>query len=507
MYRIIPATKSSYITNKYIAGSPSTTSNVGLAGTLDLFKLYDETTTSDSTQPIVELSRLLVKFDLERLQGINPDDPTLECQMVLKDVYGGQGTPSNYTLVAYPLLKEWSQGVGMDVVSYRDLDAVNFITASIDNGMVTLWNAPGASALGLDFDGTMGALQNFERGDEDLSMDVTHIISGTLAQDIPNHGFRISFSDAIEQDEKTYFVKRFGSKNVIDSNLKPQLVVKYDDVIQDDTANAWFDKPLNFFTYNIMNGSYQSFFDGAQELLGPDCLSVELIASKSVKFMTSSYSPTHKTNINHVTSSVVYFSSSFLGSQFEMSGIPQKGIYHAPIQLDTTQPLLDFLSGSTSMEFEVRWNNLSGDKTYSRTWTTFDIPQAQFQNYEGKNWIVNTTNLRRKYRVDDGRVRVRVFIYDYSKEQYKSSKKIPSKMKSVIVKDMKWRLIGAYSKRTVIPFDSATRLSYDDTGMYFDFYPGDLEVGSVYEFEFQINNDTGDAHHYSSEGFRFKVVA
>jgi hypothetical protein len=68
MYRILSASKDTYITNKYIAGSRSLGSNVGQAGTLDLFKLYNETRLTGVTSSITELTRLLVQFDYSELQ-------------------------------------------------------------------------------------------------------------------------------------------------------------------------------------------------------------------------------------------------------------------------------------------------------------------------------------------------------------------------------------------------------------------------------------------------------
>ena len=49
MYRILSASSDAYITNKIINSSfRATDANVGHAGTLDLFKLYDESSLSDS---------------------------------------------------------------------------------------------------------------------------------------------------------------------------------------------------------------------------------------------------------------------------------------------------------------------------------------------------------------------------------------------------------------------------------------------------------------------------
>ena len=62
MHRILTASKDTYITNKIIKSTfRATDANLGAAGTLDLFKLYNENTISGETNPI-ELSRILLKF-------------------------------------------------------------------------------------------------------------------------------------------------------------------------------------------------------------------------------------------------------------------------------------------------------------------------------------------------------------------------------------------------------------------------------------------------------------
>lgn len=506
MYRIIPAKKSSYITNKYVAGSRSETSNVGQAGTLDLFKLSNETIVPNVSGSVVELSRLLIQYDITRLSGVNTNDPSFQCFANLKDVYGGQTIPSNFSLSLFPLKKEWTEGAGQDTVAFRDVGAVNFITASLINGSGTLWDSPGADAMGLDYDDTLEVTQSFLRGDEDLSMDITTIVSQTLAGNIGDNGFRISFTDALEQDENTYFVKRFGSRHVQNRDLLPSMVVKYNDLIQDDTALAWFDENLSFFTYNILDDEYQNFFSGSVEITGSDCVIVELEASRSIKYLTSSFSVSHDQIITHITSGIDHYSVSFSGSQFELNGVPQTGIYTSPIFVDTNQGLVDFLSGSTEQEFKVSWKSLDLTKTYATTWTTFQVPQANFSNYQKRNWVTNITNLKNKYSISSGKVRMRVFVYDYSLEQYKVTSRVPKRMQSMIIKDMRWRLRSAYERRIIVPFDEYTKLSYDEDGMYFDIFIEDLNVGEVYEIDFQINSETGRSQVIQGEGYRFKVV-
>ena len=110
MYRILTASKDSYVTNKIINNSfRATDANVGKAASLDLFKLYAESTSGSDTSPI-EISRLLVDFNLNPLiqltsSSLDIGHSSFNCTLKLFDVYGGQTTPSNFKLIVFPLSK------------------------------------------------------------------------------------------------------------------------------------------------------------------------------------------------------------------------------------------------------------------------------------------------------------------------------------------------------------------------------------------------------------------
>jgi hypothetical protein len=71
---------------------------------------------------------------------------------------------------------------------------------------------------------------------------------------------------------------------------------------------------------------------------------------------------------------------------------------------------------------------------------------------------------------------------------------------------MVWRLVNAFSREVVIPFHStATKVSSDGVGMYFDMYMADLDTQVVYELEFKIT-ENGQDYLITGEGFRFKVI-
>jgi hypothetical protein len=525
MYRILKTAKDAYITNKYIAGTRSENSNTGMAGTIDLYKLYNETILpGTSTTPVVEISRGLIKFDYSELAELTAsfldiNDPDFQCHMVLRDVYGGQTTPVNFTITAIPLSQSWTEGKGQDVLVYRDLGATNFITASIQNGLAIPWFAPGASlsgnlgAAGIDIivSGNLGAglvdmkvAQVFERGDEDLVLDITQHVSACLAGQMENHGFRLSLSDAEEQNNTTYFVKRFGTSHVQNKKLLPRLVVKSNAAIQDYSQTLKFNTPFPqpVYTYNTINGS--NYFSGSNEITGNDCLLLKLEASHSIIYTTSSFSISHNANITHTVKGLDTFSYTVTGSQATISGIPQAGIYTADVLLSTvnTPGLADFLSGSQEHQFKMTWISLDGTYTYATEYVTISNLQGTDNAANDSAYVVNIINLKNLYSTKQ-KVRLRVFVQDYANEM--KAYRLPKKLRSKILPETYWRLIGAYNKNIYIPFDDVgTRCSFDADGMYFDMWFQDLDPNEVYEFELLLR-ENGKDQVVRNEGFRFKV--
>lgn len=528
MYRILQAEQDAYITNKYIAGSRSETSNTGTAGTIDLFKLYNETTLpGTSSFPIVELSRGLIKFDYSPLailtaSHLNINDPQFSCFMVLKDVYGGQTTPVNYTLEAIPLSSSWDEGRGQDVIVYRDLGAVNFLTASLVGGNPITWAGPGASVSGnlgaanidIVVSGNLGSglvdlksSQFFQRGDEDLVIDITAHVSACLAGQMENHGFRIAFSDTEEQNGTTYFVKRFGSRHVQNKELQPRLVVRSNAALQDYSQALKFNTPdpQPVYTYNFLNGQRVNFFSGSNEVLGDDCLLLKLEASHPIVYTTSSFSVSHNATINHQVQGTHVFTHTITGSQATISGIPQTGVYTANVSLSTvdTVGLSGFLSGALEHPFKMSWVSLDGTYVYATENVTITSQQGIDSAVDDNAYVANITNLKNLYSKND-KARMRVFVQDYNTEM--TAYRLPKKLRPKILPNLLWRLIGAYSKKIYIPFDDVgTRCSFDADGMYFDIWFEDLDIHEVYEIELCIKENDKE-YVIRNEGFRFRIT-
>lgn len=530
MLRILKCDKDTYITNKIINStrtveSRSTDSNVGYAGTLDLYKLYNETTVVSGTSGI-ETTRALLHFDLNPLRAmtgsyVNLGDSSLRCHLKLSDVYGGQGTPTNFTLALFPLAKDFTEGSGLDVVSYRDIDAANWITSSISGGVTTLWTSGGCDysgalgTVGADYylsgvlnvsSTSFGVFQTFSNGDENLYMDVTSLVSGVLSGRLPDYGFRLSFIDSEDRDSTTRFVKRFGSRHIKKHFKRPELLVEFDNSFIDKQLESYFDVTNSIAIYSDYIGQAKNFYLSGSPVTGSDCLRLDLFASKSLTYWTSSFSATHSQSINHLTTSFTHFSMSFTGSQMARAGVYVTGSYFAQVVIPESSPgLLNYLGDASFIKFQPVWKSLDGGTYFSSGSTvTMKRQRAQSSAFAERNFVVNVLNLKKVYNKAETST-FRVFIQDYNTDI--TSYQIPIEPESEIYQNMHWRLLNSQTREVVVDFNhstNSTKLSADGKGMYFTLFMEDFPVNQVYELEFMIRENEND-YFINNQGFRFKI--
>jgi hypothetical protein len=505
-YRRIPATKDSYITNKIIRQVRKKESNTGQAGTIDLFKLHD-VSKSGSAGSVQEISRALIAFDLDQLRALTGSvlditSPSFSAMVSMTDIHGGQTVPSNYTLKLFPLSRSFDEGIGRDVVYFTDIDSANFQTASFAT-TPSLWAEEGAGKGGLlgsdDLDyitsGNLGdgqgiadisAQQLFEDGIEDLLIDVTSIVSATIAGQIPDHGFRLGFTSSQETDQNTYFVKRFGSRHALDRALHPKLIVKYDDTLQSHEADLQFDLSGSLFLFNYDRNGLSNLVSGSTStpITGNDSLQLRLMFSGSTGLT----------------------SSTFLASQHTVGTAFVTGVYSASLKLssfDTTYK--SHITTTGSITFLPFWESLDGTIGYHSGSPVTFVPRSRSNfNRSPRNLTVNITNMRPVYRSAD-KVRFRVFVQDLTSPINMS--RIPLERVSAIFVNMHYSIRDTRSNVAVIPFDkdtNATLLSTDAKGMYFDVHMSDLDTNRSYRVDLMIeDNDVNDV--FTNVGLVFKV--
>jgi len=484
MFKTLRAIKDAYITDRIINGQAQLTANVGAGGSLDLYKLYGFTSTvsGSTTLPNTELTRLLVQFDTAPLQElwsnglIDITNPSFSCVLHLYDVYGGQPTPSNFAVTINPLSASFDEGGGRDVVYYSDSDVCNWLSSSYASGS---WLMSGCAQGGDDSGpcdyltasanvGNLTFTQFFNVGTEDLKVDITPIISASLAELIPNVGLRIAFSPSLESDVHTYFVKRFASRTAFNSDLHPKLHVRFNDSIQDDTLNLHLDSTGYLFLHNYVGSSPSNLASGSTYLSGSNCILLQLT-----------------TPVSGAT-----YTLDFVGSQHSSGVNPQVGIYSASVKISSNDPLLmPQWQASGSITFTPTWTSLDGTITYLQDKPIKVLPsQCGSQSIDPKKFEVTVLGLPDTLNHDEQTV-LRVNIFDYTQPYLLQATRLPVELPGIIVRNVHYQVRDPITGLIPIPFDvikNSTLVSNDSVGMYFTLDVSNLTVGRSYVIDIMI---------------------
>lgn len=381
-----------FVDGKDVPPIRATDANVGMAGTLDIFKLYGENTIVGGEEDLIELSRALIKFDHEEIlpflsKSLDITSANFRSEIRLKDVTTGHAAPTNLNLLALPLSKSFDEGIGRAVSTFNDLDTANFLTASFTAGEPVLWTVRGANATGsapgnwdaitavaarspfpgapnsnpLNSSTTIDLKSEFtlKEGTEDVVFNVTNALSSTLKSDISNHGFRISIGESQENNERTYFLKRLGSRHVRNVSLRPELHVYWDDSQIDNFENSEFDVNNTVFLRNYKQGIAKNIRTGTigqnpvmSDLVGANCM--KLILSKSE--LKKTYNASQVLKGTNGTGDPGSYSATFNMNLFEAN------ILKSSIPASTT---LTFLGGPVDVNTRITLISTDGtSKTY-----------------------------------------------------------------------------------------------------------------------------------------------
>ncbi len=512
MIIVCSASADTYITDKIIDGNFRVRdANVGQAATLDLFKLYDETRINGEDKQ-TELSRALIKFDLSPITELTASildlsSNNFKATLQMHDIMTGHGVPRNFTLCVFPLSQSFDEGEGRDTGKFDDVHVANFVTASYTT-QNNVWFTSGANAGGLlnseDIDFiTSGNLydgngitsfkksQLFEQGTEDLAIDITTLVSATVAQQIPDCGFRLSFSGSEETDTKTRFVKRFASRHVSNPALRPRILVQFDDSIQDNHQNFYFDSSGTLFLNSYERSSRANLVSGTSltQVTGQNCLVLELVKGA--------------------------FSHTVIGSQHTAGtdSANVTGLYSASFALPSVESSLynkrdsiaKLLREKGEVKFDTYWKSndyMVGFHTGTLVMKKPDRRSGQFGSREPQ---IIVTNAERTYHKDDT-VRFKLFGRDLVDEANEPVK-TPYSLPSAIFENVYYQVVDRVTRKVVLSYDdvkNSTRVSTDSEGMFFDFKMQALTPGRSYSFDFYIK-DRGVSYLFSNKDTTFEV--
>ena len=471
-----------YITNKIVNNeSRATGSNVGYASTIDLFKLYGETTLkgvagictiadveyTDKTEVqcsaeggtwnpnLTELSRGLLYFDLDQLKAEieNQVDITgaLSIKLVLLDVQGTQVAPAAFDLELCPLMVAFEEGMGDNIVTFGDSYSASWLSPSVGN----TWATPG----GIDDIGVAIATQTFASGLEDLEMDITTFVQAHWADPVatPNYGWMLKYTNTYETNAKSYFVKRFSSRHTRNPILRPKIVVSWENYHIDDHLD---------FNSGIAN-------------------------TLTVRHFTQGVGSS-TTNPPKVTLSRGTWSKEATGAEITLAGIQQTGFYAASITVDPygeDTALATDLLASGSLLLQEKWTYEDAGANTVLIHSGSVVMKYPLASVSGvpTDYRFSILDLKSAYLTHES-PRVRLFVRE--KNLANEPVRIPIELQSQIVRKAYFQVKDTNSYKILIPFsdklstpDESTRISTDAHGMYFSFPASVLPRGRTYTID------------------------
>lgn len=513
MIIVCTASSDTYITDKIIDGNfRATDANVGQASTIDIFKLYGESTLN-GTSSLAELSRGLLKFDFSPITDLTGtildlDSSKFKATLEMKDIMTGHAVPRNFTMSVFPLSQTFDEGEGFDTGKFSDVHVANFVTASYTT-QNNVWFASGANYGGLldsdnidyiksgnlsDGDGLVSfeKKQLFEIGTEDLAIDITSIVSATIAGQIPDVGLRLSLTGSQEDDRKSRFVKRFASRHVSNPLLRPRVVVRFDDSIRDDHSNFSFDSSGTLFlnSYNRSDRANLVSGSGLSAITGADCFVLQLNKGLFNYYITGSQ---HTAGTDSANVAGVY------SATFALPSV-ESGLY------TKRDKISDLLVQKGEIDFTTYWKSIDGTVAYhtgSLKMKRLDRRSGQFGSREPD---IIVTNAVRSYSKKDT-VRFKLFGRDVIEEN-NMPVKTPINLPSVIYEKIYYQVVDRVTGKIVLSYDDtsdSTKVSTDSEGMFFDFKLQALTPGRSYSFDFFIV-DRGVSYLVKNRDTTFEVT-
>ena len=446
---------------------------------IDLYKLYDDkivlkqkasgesgdTNITAGGNNIVatnfirfEHSAGLISFDLEdlknkHLSNINlsvfSDSTKFKAILRLIDVGKSSTRPKNYELALNVLDNSFKEGLGKDVIHFSDVGDANFSTLDSTNNID--WNIEGLVSSGDIFEDLSFSFQNFlvENGNEDVEFDITEYIHEYFKEtaNFTKEDFVIHFPTSYLFDNNTYFVKRFGSRNLKNKQYTPQLLLKIDD---DEIENIitekkrYFDNEEKFFLLNIKGNKTKAFIENQDvklriEYIGEDnidILTIDPILGQSIyNYKGEKIQGIKKFEINDTLISQINEDSKFNKSLDELKYVPLKFTYYYDVDPESVikSETVDFYMAETDYS-EVSFNN--------------------------SNIRVSIDILQKNVKANNSSVSLKVSFIDVNK-QYKSVNK-PIQLYSEDLGDITYSMYDVDSSKELIKnSDQFTKLKFN----------------------------------------------
>ena len=210
------------------------------------------------------MARTLVEFDTTtitsaRTAGTIPASGSVDFFLRMYDAEHVESTPRDFTLTVAAISQSWNEGTGLDMNNYTDLGESNWLKAN----STTSWTHQGGDFLtGSSTTPPMHTSKAFDKGTEDLLVDVTTIVEEWLIGNTGSYGFGVFLTSSQETAVESYYTKKFFARQSEFFHRRPTLEARFSDVVADDSSNFFLsssrapaaDNLNTIFMYNYIRG-------------------------------------------------------------------------------------------------------------------------------------------------------------------------------------------------------------------------------------------------------------
>lgn len=468
------ASKDNTITNAYKENlvTRAFDANMGESDVLEVFSILGQ-----SAADSIEQSRILIQFPVEKIKEDRenekmPGSGSVQFIVKLSNTPHPFTLPKKFSLFINPVSSSWDEGIGLDMENYKDVGYSNWVSSSTFQG----WTNEGG-----DYYEDIEYSHYFEKGTEDLEVDITELVEKWISEEIPNNGLiiRVSSSNpeiSVSPEDQSFYTKKFFARGSEYFYKKPWIEARWDSTVKDDRGkfflyNPFVPQEFNYNTLYIHNRFRGELYD--LPTVGTGSIYVRLYSSPNLPLG----SPLNLLN----------------GETVATGSWNSTGIYSAQIGINTEyQKVYDvwFDSNGTAIGFggEIEIINSDYEENYTKGSYNFAIKRLNPVYYNHEN--------------------PRLHLFIRPEKWYPNSyTSLTTNQQNLIVDNVYYRVFRIVDGLEIIPYGTGsynhTRLSYDKNGNYMDLDMSLFEVGYSYGLKFSVY-DSGQ-YFESKELFKFRV--
>ena len=476
------AVKDTTITNAFKADlqTRGTDANMGASDIVEVFSIYAQGVPpldgngdfirdgSGQIVNTVEKARILIEFPLDdvalaRTRGEIPSASNVEFVLNLYNATHSQTLPRNFDVKVSPVSTAWTEGIGLDMEEYLDKGSsaggvgADWVRASSD----TAWTEQGGDYLAGGYTKTF----RFENGTEDLSVDITDIVEAWLAGTIENYGLMITLEQSLEDCDgrESFYTKRFFARGTEYFFKKPSIEALWDSSKGDDRGNFYAKSNLRSEADNTNNIYLKNIVSGVEK-------DIPLSGDMTVKIYED------EARESEVTPDLLTVTRESAGN------------YKAALVVDTDLE-----------EIYLDWQDDGSDTVLHSE--KIDILTRSVSSETLPVYVTNITNMKSVYSSDEtARFKLYCRLKDWNPTIYTVASK---EIESSIVETAHFRIVRVVDEEIVMDYGKHTKMSYDESGNYFDLDMSLLEPSYAYRIELQYNIEGNSQQ--QPETFKFRV--